>query len=95
VKSYTLSELRNLDIDIFLSKKLLIHLLRRAGYLVDETGILLDRNGRPVKSALGEEINVKKTDDLKVVLGSHTFVRNVAELTKVLVDKRVAGLVRR
>ena len=70
------------EFDLFLTKENLEELLRKMGYEIDDTGIILDSKGKPVRSIKGEEINIKK-DDFAVVSGS-IFVKNIAEFSHLL-----------
>ena len=76
--------------DFFLTRKDLEELLKKMGYQIDSTGVIIDsETGRPVKGIKGEEINIKKDRDFAVVFGSHIFVRNIAEFSHLLSEKNL------
>ena len=76
--------------DLFLTKKDLEGLLKKIGYQIDSTGIIIDtETGRPVKGIKTEEINIKKDKDFAVVSGSHIFVKNIAEFSHLLSERNL------
>ena len=79
-------------LDFFLTLEDFQKLLERIGYHIDDTGVLIDKKtGLPVKSIKGKEVNIKEDDGLTLIIGSHIFAKNVAELSHFLVKK---GLLR-
>ncbi|RLE43803.1 hypothetical protein DRJ16_03420 [Candidatus Woesearchaeota archaeon] len=76
--------------DLFLTRKDLEELLKKMGYQIDNTGIIIDtETGRPVKGIKTEEINIKKDKDFAVVSGSHIFVKNIAEFSHLLSERNL------
>jgi len=76
--------------DLFLTKKDLEQLLKKMGYEIDSTGVIIDSEaGRPVKGVKKEEINIKKDKDFAIVSGSHVFVKNIAEFSHLLSEKNL------
>jgi len=76
--------------DLFLTKKDFEGLLKKIGYQIDSTGIIIDtETGRPVKGIKTEEINIKKDKDFAIVSGSHIFVKNIAEFSHLLSERNL------
>jgi len=70
--------------DLFLTREDLEEFIKKLGYRIDETGIIMDpKTGKPVRSLCGEAINIKKDKDLAIVSG-HIFTKNVAEFSYLL-----------
>jgi len=89
MKEVSFEEIKGKNVDILVTLEDLKEILEKVGYKVDETGIILDEDGKPVKGVNGEEINLKRDKELTIVAGSHIFARNIAELSEVLVKKGV------
>lgn len=91
LKVASIDEIKNEGFDVFLTLKEIKDLFERIGYEIDNTGIILDKNTRkPVEGIDTEEINIKrKSDDIALISGSHSFAKNIAELSQILVKRGI------
>jgi sulfur carrier protein ThiS len=87
IKVVSYNEVKGKNFDILVTLEDLEELLKRLGYKIDETGVILDSNGKPVKGVDGREINIKEDKELTIVAGSLIFTRNIAELSEILIRK--------
>lgn len=80
-----------MKIDLFLSEENLKEIIEKLGYKIDETGVIIDREtNKPVKSEISkEEINIKKDRGIAIVSGSHIFIKNIAEFSHLLTEKKM------
>jgi phage antirepressor YoqD-like protein len=78
--------------DLFLTENDFIDLLKKAGYQIDETGILL-KDGKVVKSFTGKPVNIKEDKELSIVVdpktGERVFIKNIAELSLFLASRNL------
>lgn len=86
-------EIKNNNIDVFLTSEDFKEILEKIDYAVDETGVLLDKETHKlVKTEDERGINVKQDNDLMLITGSHIFARNIAGLSQVLAEKGLLKL---
>ena len=64
-------------------------LLTKVGYRVDKEGYLVDaKTMRRVRAEDGKEIRLDSEKELALITESHTFVRDIAGFSHILVKKR-------
>jgi formylmethanofuran dehydrogenase subunit A len=80
------------NLDLFLTEEDLVELLKKAGYTIDETGIIL-KDGKVVKSFTGMPVNIKEDKNLAVVVdpktGERIFIKNIAEFSHFLASRNL------
>lgn len=81
-------EIKNSNLDIFVTSEDFKEILEKIDYKVDETGVVLDNETHKlVKSEDNQEINIKQDNELMLITGSHIFAKNIAGLSQVLAEK--------
>lgn len=87
-------EIKDSNLDIFLTPEDFKEILEKIDYAVDETGVLLDKEKHKlvVKSEDNQAVNVKHDEELILITGSHIFAKNIAGLSQVLAEKGLLKL---
>jgi len=80
------------SLDLFLTEVDFRELLEKAGYTIDETGIIL-KDGKVVKSFTGKPVNLKEDKNLAVVIDPETeeriFIKDIAEFSLFLATRNL------
>ncbi len=80
--------LKNKELSILASNKRKLEILKASGYDIDEENFIVDKNTRDRIINPNDEDPIKYTESLAIFTGgSHHFVRNVADYSRLLAEE--------